>query len=72
MNSSLRDIAHLVQGIVLGDDSIQVKTLSTLDDIHPESLVFVGKETSLKTAESSNAAAILVNQTIAHSNKPLI
>ncbi|MBA2649782.1 MAG: UDP-3-O-(3-hydroxymyristoyl)glucosamine N-acyltransferase [Legionella sp.] len=72
MNSSLRDIASLVQGVVLGDDSIKVIRLSTLDDIQPGALIFVDSDSSLKIAEASSAACILVNRSITQSNKPLI
>lgn len=72
MNSSLGDIANLVQGVVLGDDSIHISSLSPIDDILSGSLVFVEGEDNLKIAEASAAAAILVGQAIVHSSKPLI
>ena len=48
MNKSLRDIANLIQGVVLGDDSIQISGLSTLDHILPGSLIFVDNDKNLQ------------------------
>jgi len=72
MNNSLNDIASLVQGEVVGDGSIIISALSPIDNISSNSLVFAEGKDNLHVAESSNAAAILVNQSINHSNKPLI
>ena len=72
MNTSLCDIANLVQGVVLGDDSIIISALSPIDNITPGSLVFAEGEDNIKLAEQSEAAAILVGQSPIKSNKPLI
>lgn len=72
MNTSLCDIANLVQGKVIGDDSIEISTLSPIDDIMSGSLVFAEGEENIKLAEQSEAAAILVGQTTTQSNKTLI
>lgn len=72
MNLTLLDIANLVQGIVVGDDSVRVSALSPIENIMPGTLVFAEGENKLKMAESSAAAAILVNQQVLHSSKPLI
>lgn len=72
MNSSLREIADLIQGTVLGDDSINIEALSTLDNIEPRSLVFAQSASSLKTAEDSDAAAILVAKSVTSLKKTVI
>ncbi|KTC91385.1 UDP-3-O-(3-hydroxymyristoyl)glucosamine N-acyltransferase [Fluoribacter dumoffii] len=72
MSYSLCDIANKVQGVVIGDDSIEVSCLSSIDEIIPGSLVFADSKENLKLAESSQAAAILVNGQISSSQKPLI
>lgn len=72
MNASLYEIASLVQGTVIGDNSIRISMLSPIDDIIPGTLVFADSEVNLRLAEASPAAAILVNQTIDSSTKPLI
>jgi UDP-3-O-[3-hydroxymyristoyl] glucosamine N-acyltransferase len=71
MNASLSDIAHLVNGVVIGDGSIQISALSPIDNIAPGTLVFADNKDNLKIAEASSAAAILVNDVTA-SEKPLI
>lgn len=72
MNISLSDIANLVQGVVIGDDSIHISSLSAIDNILSGTLVFAEGEDNLKIAESSEAAAILVSKKTTQSVKPLI
>jgi UDP-3-O-[3-hydroxymyristoyl] glucosamine N-acyltransferase len=72
MNSSLEEIAHLVQGVVIGDATIKVSSLSPIDEIISGSLIFAEGEDNIKLAEASDAAAILVNLKTTTSKKPLI
>lgn len=72
MKNSLGEIASLVQGGVIGDDSIIISALSPIDDIAPGTLVFAEGGENIKLAEASAAAAILVGKTINTSSKPLI
>lgn len=72
MNTSLCDIANLVQGVVIGDASVKISTLSPIDKIVPGSLVFAEGEDNIKLAEQSDAAAILVGMTATQTQKPLI
>lgn len=72
MSYSLRDIANKVHGVVIGDDSIKISFLSPIDEIIPGSLVFADGNENIKLAEASQAAAVLVNEKISVSTKPLI
>ena len=72
MSVLLCDIANLVDGVVVGDESIKILSLSPIDNITPGALVFADSSDNLKKAEASPAAAILVNQTMSASDKPLI
>jgi UDP-3-O-[3-hydroxymyristoyl] glucosamine N-acyltransferase len=72
MNNSLLEIANLVQGIVIGDAQITVSSLSPIDDIIPGTLVFADGKDNIQIAESSDAAALLVNASVTHTTKPLI
>ncbi len=72
MSYSLCDIANKIQGVVIGDDSINISFLSPIDEIMPGSLVFADSNENLKLAEASQAAAILVNEQTSVSKKPLI
>jgi UDP-3-O-[3-hydroxymyristoyl] glucosamine N-acyltransferase len=72
MNISLNDIAQLIQGVVLGDGSIRVSSLSSIDEIIPGTLVFADGEDNIQRAQASEAAAILVNQEVSFIQKPLI
>lgn len=72
MNASLHDIANLVQGTIIGDDSIKISSLAPIDNIISGSLVFADSEDKVKIVESSAAAALLVNHKTLFSTKPLI
>lgn len=72
MQASLADIATLIQGTVVGDDTIIITTLSALDNITANALVFVDSDVNLEKAQQSAAGAIIVNQKITDSVKPII
>ncbi len=72
MRASLREIAALVNGTVIGDDTLIVTALSPIDEIKAGSLIFADGTDYLKQAEQSEAGAILVAQHVKESNKPLI
>lgn len=62
MNVSLREIAEMVQGTVIGDDKMIIDTLSPIDNISPGSLVFAEGKENIKIAEQSLAAVMLVDR----------
>lgn len=72
MKTTLSEIAKLVQGVVIGDGSVQIAAISPIDHIVAGTLVYADGEANLKIAELSDAAAILVSDKIAASIKPLI
>lgn len=72
MSISLHEIAKLVQGVIVGDGNLTVTTLSPIENIEANSLVFADGPHNLKQAEQSPAVAIITNQDVTKSNKPLI
>jgi UDP-3-O-[3-hydroxymyristoyl] glucosamine N-acyltransferase len=72
MKASLDEIATIVEGIVIGDKTIIVRSLSPIDAIVKGSLVFADGLSNLKRAEQSDAAVILVNQQLTSTIKPII
>ena len=72
MKASLAEIADIVQGVIIGDKNIIISTLSSIDDIHPHSLIFAEGADNLKKAELSLASAILVASNVTESTKPII
>lgn len=72
MNATLLDIATIVQGVVIGDETLTVSALSPIDNIAAGSLVFAEGEDNMKQAEASQASAILVTTEIKTARKPLI
>lgn len=72
MNIPLSEIASIVQGKIVGDEQILITALSPIDNIQPNSLVFAEGSDNLKRAENSQAAAILVANTVIDTVKPII
>ena len=72
MHASLHEIAALVNGRIIGDETLAIQALSPIDEIKPRSLVFADGTDHLKQAEQSEAAAVLVSKHISELNKPLI
>ncbi|STX27634.1 UDP-3-O-(R-3-hydroxymyristoyl)-glucosamine N-acyltransferase [Legionella beliardensis] len=72
MSISLHEIAKIVQGVVIGNDDIIVSSLSPIENIAADSLVFADGPENLQAAEQSDAAAILTSQHVTHSTKSII
>lgn len=72
MKATLAEIANIVQGVVVGDENIEISKLSPIDDIAPGSLIFAEGQDNFKTAEMSEAAAILVANNVSSTNKAII
>ncbi len=72
MKNSLYEIAALVEGTVIGDHNITVASMSPIDQIVADTLVFADGNEHIKRAEASSAGALLVGNSIEHSTKPLI
>lgn len=72
MNTQLAEIAEIIQGVIIGEKTVTISKLSPIDDIAPGSLIFAEGQDNLKTAEMSDAAAILVANNVESSSKPII
>ncbi len=72
MHASLHEIAAIVKGTVIGDNTVTIDALSPIDEIKAGSLIFADGTDHLKQAELSDAAAVLVAKHVSELNKPLI
>ncbi len=72
MQSTLLEIANLVQGEVIGDGSLMICALSPLECTTPHALIFADGNDNLKKAAASSAVAVLVAEHVTEFNKPLI
>lgn len=74
MLGTLDELAGLAQGRVIGDGSIPIEEICTIEDAAPGALTFATTETFLTAAVSSPAAAILVPAELvsADVSKPLL
>lgn len=72
MNASLSEVAALIQGVVVGDETVLITNLSPINNVATNALIFAEGDDNLKLAEESVAAAVLVGHGIACNNKPVI
>lgn len=72
MHASLKEIADLIDGTLIGDGSIMISSLSPIDNIMPDALIFAEGEDNIKKANDSNASAILLTKPIEGMTKPII
>ncbi|ASQ47350.1 UDP-3-O-(3-hydroxymyristoyl)glucosamine N-acyltransferase [Legionella clemsonensis] len=72
MNALLCEVANLVNGVVIGDEKIQISSLAPIDNIIEGSLVFAEGPDNINLAENSAAAAILVNPAVTSNKKSVI
>jgi UDP-3-O-[3-hydroxymyristoyl] glucosamine N-acyltransferase len=74
MKRSLKEIAEFVQGGLIGDGSIEINGIASIDSASTGDLVFVEDEKNLIRAMHSRASAIMVSPSAASitASKPLI
>ncbi len=68
----IRELAGLIEGLVEGNDDIDISGLSGIEKAKSGDLTFAIDEDKLAGAERSNASCILTNRTIRRSSKTLI
>ena len=70
---TLKEIADFIQARVVGDDSVKIERLASIQSASPADLVFVGEEKHLDAALQSKAAAVIAGDFAAgRSTKPLL
>ncbi|MBV9149130.1 MAG: UDP-3-O-(3-hydroxymyristoyl)glucosamine N-acyltransferase [Candidatus Eremiobacteraeota bacterium] len=76
MRRTLADLAAIVEGRVVGDDSITIRRVAAVDDAQRDSLTFATDATYLKRSLESDAAAVLTDEGLAAAQgrpqKPLL
>lgn len=68
----LTDLARLVNGVVIGDGSIEIKGIKGLDDVGPDEITMAATVRVLETAIRSKAAAIIIPANVGEVEKPAI
>jgi UDP-3-O-[3-hydroxymyristoyl] glucosamine N-acyltransferase len=74
MLGTLQDLAARVGGRVIGDGSVAIGRITSVDDADSDALTFATNESFLASALTSSAAAVLVDSSLASeaSTKPLL
>jgi UDP-3-O-[3-hydroxymyristoyl] glucosamine N-acyltransferase len=71
---SVKEVAEFVQARVLGDETVQLTSISSVESAAPGDLIFVDDEKNLRPALESRASAVIVGDFAAGetSTKPLL
>jgi UDP-3-O-[3-hydroxymyristoyl] glucosamine N-acyltransferase len=72
MEKSLKELAELVGGAVVGDDSTRIRGVAGIDDARPGEITFIANSKYLKKGETTGASAIICAPDSALITKPLI
>ena len=72
MAKTLKELADLIQGTVVGNGTIPVSGITSVEQPLPGHLAYVLDEKTLREAESSSLTALIVPAEIKSSKKPLI
>lgn len=73
MNIALSDINHLISGHLIGSATTLIHGFSPIDDIQPDTLIFIESPQYAEHAIQSSAAAVIVPKSISVlGDKPLI
>lgn len=72
MAKTLKELADLVQGTVVGDNAVQISGITSIEQPLAGHLAYALDEKTLRKVESSSLAAIIVPVQIASSKKPII
>ncbi len=74
MPSTLAELAASVEGRIVGDGSVRIARISSVDDATPDALTFATDERYLSAALAGPAAAVLVDASIAceAGSKPML
>src|SRR5476651_2678782 len=70
--ATLRQLAELVHGDVVGDADLLVQSARTLQDAQAGDITFVENDKNLSRLRSSQASAALVSRTVTSLDKALI
>ena len=59
--ATLKELADIVQGTVVGDPTLKIKGVSTIQDGKPESITFVAHPKYFKFVQSTEASAVITS-----------
>lgn len=72
MQKTLKEIAQLIQGEVVGDDTIAVKGVSGIKEAKNGDITFLANPKYLSYIDKTEASAIITSRDVLRSSKPII
>ena len=72
MEKTLKDLALLIQGTVIGDGNLKISGMTNIEDLKPGHLTYLADAKRLSEVEASSIAAVIVSTEIKSSKKPFI
>jgi len=72
MQKTLQELAHLIGGEVIGDASLEISGISSVDEAVKGEITFIASSKYLAKAKETKASAIIVSKKLEGIDKPLI
>ena len=72
MEKTLNELAQMVQGTVVGDGTVKISGITSIEQPRPGQLAYLTEEKRLSEMEASPLAALIVPEKISAAKKPLI
>ena len=72
MSKTLREIAQLIDGEVVGDDKIVITGVSGIKEAHEGDITFLANPKYFPLIDKTRASAVVVGRDVSHSLKPII
>ena len=72
MGKSLKEIARLIGGEIVGDESIEVEGVADIEEVKEGEIAFISDKKHLPRLETTQASAVIVSREIKEAKVPLI
>ena len=72
MSKTLKELATLIQGTVIGNPDTVISGITSIEEPRPGQLAYITNPRQLSEAEASSLAALIVPKQIQKSKKPII
>jgi UDP-3-O-[3-hydroxymyristoyl] glucosamine N-acyltransferase len=72
MGKSLKEIARLIEGEVVGDESIEVEGVADIEEAKEGEITFVSSKKHFPLLETTQASAVIVSREVKEAKVPLI
>jgi len=72
MGKNLKEIARLIEGEIVGDESIEIEGVADIEEAKKGEIAFISDKKHLPRLETTQASAVIVSREIKEAKVPLI